>query len=155
MADARLKTIRDAILTRIQGINGAGGGYNYTIGQSAGAELKLPDAVTGFPAAFVYEAGVDRSANRMGDGAAAFRSIARIGIKAYTRGTTAKQDIINWCYDIVRAVEAAPLTLGLAYVDNLRCVTIEEARSEAIAAEPWGEARLVFEVGYSMSRAQI
>lgn len=151
MADSRLRSIRTALLTRVQGITIAAG-YLHDIAET-GAYLKHLQFVTA-PAALVYMTSeMPRQVVTTRSGASR-EARARVGIRLYA------VDVLNLAADVARAVEADPLDLGLSdagapYVFGVDVVGFEEVSTEEEIIGPIGQADLFAQVVYRMDRRQL
>ena len=152
MADSRLRLIRSALLTRVQGISIADG-YSCDISET-GAYLKHLQFVTA-PAALVYMTAEMPRSKVGARGPSSREARARVGIRLYAA------DVLNLAADVARAVEADPASLSLldgqgdAYVNEVEVVGMEEVSTEVEIIGPIGQADLFVEVRYRMDRREL
>lgn len=158
MSDPRLKDIADALVTRLAAIT-TGGGYNFDAGITGIGPLSADFAGRSGanPAALVDSVSfTDRRHETFSvdstDGNAA---TAALVLKLYTFGTTAHADMYLWAKDCVAAIEVAPDTLGLTYIDALTVTRFEQSSADDASESPQSKADLTVEITYRMSRGEI
>ena len=154
MADALRKTIRAAVLSRLEGINGAGGGYNNTIGQSGPTLIHFVD-VSADRAAFVGFVRGTREPNQMAGDAGDFMTKLEVLVRCVTKGVESMADMDNWVGDVVKAVEQAPLNLNAAWITEVHAARFEPVvTDEGIHAGLFQED-VIFAIEYLTNRAVV
>lgn len=155
MSDPRLKTIADAVLSRIEGISVAGG-YNFDAGSCARAAAMADDA-TSMPAAYIIGVGFEeRHLAHATDGPFGREATALLQLRLFVTAVTNPQlQAERWAYDVVRAVEGLPTGLGLAYVISVIARNYTPMVTDAGIQAPYGMANMTIAVTYRMARGEI
>lgn len=153
MADAKAKQIADALLARVAAIV-AGGDYHLTPAETGSVPKWIEDVQK--PGAILWP---NPEMERRTDASRGPASRLAIVVYRFRLFATAG-DFLNWCADVVRAVEAAPQNLGLAdatgaYVERVDATGLRRvaAEEEVIGKDAQGDLEVT--VYYRMDRQEL
>jgi len=155
MAAPRLTEIADAALARLAAITVAGG-FNFTTGQAARYSL-MPEEATTYPAAFLRSVYFEeRRIVLATDGPNAREALAALKIRLFVQDNDSPWSALEaWAADCVKALEAAPIGLGLFYVIHIVATSLEVGSGDLELQKPNAAGTLTVGVIYRMARGAI